>query len=770
MGISTHYRHEADNSLSVKIEGEVTGIPVFEQLAVVREGDLFDQWAPFCARSSTIKRLGRTDNISWFETTFPIVFLTRDCLFRGIACDNMHENRNIMIVSKGINDKKGERKLKKQDDNVESTFDCDEPMTLNSKYLSKVPPNIDLPPKPKGKAADRIELRCFQSLLEFESADTIRTRIIVNLDPNLAFIPQWMIEFCMKKIAGVLLLKIQRTAKHAFKNPHKSLHAKRIKDDTVFYKDWLVPRFEYYYRKFGWTVPNIPAFAVPLEDTVVHIENSPDGISPSDTISLISDHSRRSGVSVSSKISLKKWAKEREYRKKRKQIVAIALSRSKVEHMMKPKGLSDEKMARKEKLLNVVRASSDEANEVVRNDNHHNQYRSMKKREEGFVNIPSSTQSIPQFSILYPIITLFFMMVTIFGKFSFKEWSFLGVFETDNNFVIFLRTLFLLSFYGFLQIQVIWSSLIVVFDTLELSATSSPVLKSAKVFYSSKMRYSLFLLTFGIIIMSFGKAFIIGVGRHIQPSFEYHSLLNRGKDSHLMVVTNPMESSVSHFRYFWNLDMESDQFQLFSLFTLKELILYVGKLPFWMILYGMNIAYHTLGDENPESYWNDITIGTASSWMAYSTTYIVILSIMFSSFLVPQKNKGNSTTLSPSSSPSQKPSTSHPDLTALNPIPEDNYDAEETSMSESHSPKNNHKHTHSTSTTSQRRRRTFLEQIEKGKARFHRHRSRNRKKNRKKKNHSLKSKRVEDGEDGMELSISSIHLNPRRPRTNRESS
>ena len=43
-GVSTSYRREADGSLSVKIEGELRGVPLFEQLAVLREVDLYQTW------------------------------------------------------------------------------------------------------------------------------------------------------------------------------------------------------------------------------------------------------------------------------------------------------------------------------------------------------------------------------------------------------------------------------------------------------------------------------------------------------------------------------------------------------------------------------------------------------------------------------------------------------------------------------------------------------------------------------------------------------
>ena len=60
-GISTSYRREADGSLSIKIEGELHGVPLFEQLVVLREVDLYHKWAPFMSES---KKLAQLDKVS----------------------------------------------------------------------------------------------------------------------------------------------------------------------------------------------------------------------------------------------------------------------------------------------------------------------------------------------------------------------------------------------------------------------------------------------------------------------------------------------------------------------------------------------------------------------------------------------------------------------------------------------------------------------------------------------------------------------------------
>ena len=55
-GIKTFYRIEDDGLLSLRMEG-IQEIPIFEQLAVLYEVDLFNQWMPFCSQSELLKQI-----------------------------------------------------------------------------------------------------------------------------------------------------------------------------------------------------------------------------------------------------------------------------------------------------------------------------------------------------------------------------------------------------------------------------------------------------------------------------------------------------------------------------------------------------------------------------------------------------------------------------------------------------------------------------------------------------------------------------------------
>ena len=104
-GITTYYRREPDDSLSIKLEGHLSGIPLFEQLAVLREADLYHSWAPFCVASTKLAQLGKIDVVAWFLTGLPKFGISRDACFRAIGCDSMKEDGSVLLVGEGLGDR-----------------------------------------------------------------------------------------------------------------------------------------------------------------------------------------------------------------------------------------------------------------------------------------------------------------------------------------------------------------------------------------------------------------------------------------------------------------------------------------------------------------------------------------------------------------------------------------------------------------------------------------------------------------------------------------
>lgn len=62
-GIKTHYRkcEDDENAIVVKIDGTVDDLPLFEQMAVLHEIDLYKEWAPFCSTSVMVDKIGQAE-------------------------------------------------------------------------------------------------------------------------------------------------------------------------------------------------------------------------------------------------------------------------------------------------------------------------------------------------------------------------------------------------------------------------------------------------------------------------------------------------------------------------------------------------------------------------------------------------------------------------------------------------------------------------------------------------------------------------------------
>lgn len=74
-GVETSYKMGDEGSIWVKLEGEMQDLPLFEQLAVLKEVNLFKLWAPFCDRSDLLHTYSVADMVLHFNVAVP--FLSR---------------------------------------------------------------------------------------------------------------------------------------------------------------------------------------------------------------------------------------------------------------------------------------------------------------------------------------------------------------------------------------------------------------------------------------------------------------------------------------------------------------------------------------------------------------------------------------------------------------------------------------------------------------------------------------------------------------------
>ena len=82
-------------------------------------------------------------------------------------------------------------------------------------YLSRnsILDDIEFPRIPRGVGCGRMTIRKFYGVIDIKSPRDATTCIVANIDPNFKLLPQVIIDFCMKKMCGVLLTKLQSAAR-----------------------------------------------------------------------------------------------------------------------------------------------------------------------------------------------------------------------------------------------------------------------------------------------------------------------------------------------------------------------------------------------------------------------------------------------------------------------------------------------------------------------------------------------------------------------------
>lgn len=193
-----------------------------------------------------------------------------------------------------------------------------------------------------------------------------------------------MIDFCMKRMCGILLSRLQATARKVVKDPIKNVHARRMREDVLFYRDWLLPKFQLYCDTLGWVMPKVGAFEIEdddlqaegmgwIEDSIENANNNANNqpcqrdddvgdttsclgsLSHVETSSLRSKSSKNSVLSPTSLLG-------KLHRRKESQEDKISAARLRAAKMIQPKPFTESKVHR----LNELKAAKHRAEERVR--------------------------------------------------------------------------------------------------------------------------------------------------------------------------------------------------------------------------------------------------------------------------------------------------------------------------------------------------------------------------------------------------------------------
>jgi hypothetical protein len=178
-GIHTHYKLTDDGSIMIRLEGEQNNLPMFEQLAVIHEVDLFHEWVPFCDASSCVEKIGPSEIVAHLSVSLPPI--SRDALLRAYGVDCILEEGKILIIGGSIDDwilpsTDGDDAHSNDSDSRIPPYPSDS--TIYDPVTSKASvPDLQKTPwkKVPGWFHDRMLIKDFKSIISIKGPDTAKT-------------------------------------------------------------------------------------------------------------------------------------------------------------------------------------------------------------------------------------------------------------------------------------------------------------------------------------------------------------------------------------------------------------------------------------------------------------------------------------------------------------------------------------------------------------------------------------------------------------------
>lgn len=217
VGVTTHWKPGEDGTVWLKLDGLVEGVDIFNTIAVIRETDMYNVWVPFCNRSLLLQQNGHVDIVAYMSVAFPL--LQRDAVIKAFGINACYESRAILLLGKTVDE-------------------CSLPASVQV-------------PKARGWNADRMEMRGFRALIEPITRTKARVCIVANIDPKCP-IPRSLLNFGIKKVAGILLYLVRKEAEKIEQTQRDGStdneHLQRIQHDPTHFYSWLRPLMEKWFE------------------------------------------------------------------------------------------------------------------------------------------------------------------------------------------------------------------------------------------------------------------------------------------------------------------------------------------------------------------------------------------------------------------------------------------------------------------------------------------------------------------------------------------
>lgn len=264
-GIKTHYKTE-NGRIRVRMEGGLDELPLFEQCAVIHEVGLFHEWIPFCRESRLVEKLGNAELIMYLCVS-PLL-LSRDTCLHAYGADCLYESGQIILIGRSIDHMGATQRSRnadgKGDDNYyEVSLDSGtilgvEKSSSTIKCASAVDKEHSCPWKEETWRHKRMEVTEFKAIFKPTNGKAASAIIVACVDPNLPQLHPGVINFVIKKMAGLALYFFQKRVSEVAKTEQSSTSLK-MRENPSFYTHWLFPKVRDYYEHRGWEMGEVPS-------------------------------------------------------------------------------------------------------------------------------------------------------------------------------------------------------------------------------------------------------------------------------------------------------------------------------------------------------------------------------------------------------------------------------------------------------------------------------------------------------------------------------
>jgi hypothetical protein len=211
-----------------------------------------------------LHRVGHAELLAHFHISLGL--FSRDCAVRCYGADCLREHDCIIIIGASVPTPRHGDTADFPPYRLESGQDVHVPWTSSAAAAARTKNTPSIFPSfltslGGGLASlgshSHMEMKDIRAVFKVLTPVSAKATLIYTIDPR-ASIPQFLLNFAIKNLAGILLYVLQTQAAKVHTD-QDCKHAIRMRESTAFYGNWLLPKFRDYCACRGWPQPTIAA-------------------------------------------------------------------------------------------------------------------------------------------------------------------------------------------------------------------------------------------------------------------------------------------------------------------------------------------------------------------------------------------------------------------------------------------------------------------------------------------------------------------------------